>query len=184
MSATVETRRSPGAPPSDLHTAERTPQPPARAARAWVSRHAEAVAYGVAGLVMGAVWALGGDTPPAEHALRVLAVLAVAAPVMILNGRRRARAGTARDKRLVLSLLAAKVLLVAVALLLDRILGAWLPEPSLVTAGCLFVLVAAGGPALHARLSGHGHAPPPAAGGHRPESAESARSVEPARSAA
>ncbi|MER6387271.1 hypothetical protein ACFXEL_17310 [Streptomyces sp. NPDC059382] len=156
---------------SDRHAAERA-RPLARA-RTWTSRHAETVAYAVAGLVMGAVWALGGDTPPAEHALRVLAILAVAALAMTLNGRRRARAGTARDKRLVLSLLAAKVLLVAVALILDWILGAWLHEPSLVTAGFLFVLVAAGGPTLHARLSGHGHTPSPAAGDHRPESARS-----------
>ncbi|MEU9420081.1 hypothetical protein [Streptomyces sp. NPDC048272] len=154
MPVTVETHGSPGVQPADPDAAAR-PRPPVRAAPTRAARRVEAVAYATAGLVMGGIWALGGDTPPAEHALRVLALLAVAAVAMTVNGRRRDRAGSPRDKRLVRALLAAKVLLVAGALLLDWILGRWLAEPSLVTAGCLFVLVAAGGPALHTRLSGH-----------------------------
>lgn len=116
------------------------------------------VAYAAAGAAVGAVWALGGDMPAWEHALRVLVVVLCVSVVGRLVGRRLARAGrTPLDRGLFYGLVAGKVLLVAVALVVDWLAGLWFPEPELITAAFLFVLVAVGGPALHGRLS-HGTA--------------------------
>ncbi|MFJ7586860.1 hypothetical protein ACIQZO_05585 [Streptomyces sp. NPDC097617] len=112
--------------------------------------------YAAVGAAVGGVWALGGDTPAWEHALRVLVVVLCASLVGRLVGRRLARAGRAPiDRGLFFGLVAGKVLLVAVALCVDGIVGLWLPEPALITAGFLFVLVTVGGPTLHGRLA-HG----------------------------
>ncbi|MFB7260371.1 hypothetical protein [Streptomyces nojiriensis] len=113
-------------------------------------------AYAAAGAAVGAVWAFGGDMPAWEHALRVLVVVLCVSVAGRLVGRRLVRAGrTPVDRGLFFGLVAAKVLLVAVALLVDQLAGLWFSEPALVTAGFLFALVAVGGPALHGRLS-HG----------------------------
>ncbi|MGZ9935127.1 hypothetical protein ACXNSR_35230 [Streptomyces sp. NC-S4] len=114
------------------------------------------LAYAAAGAAVGGIWALGGDMPAWEHALRVLVVVLCVSVAGRLAGRRLARTGrTPVDRGLFFGLVAAKVLLVAVALLVDRLAGLWFSEPALITAGFLFVLVTAGGPALHGRLS-HG----------------------------
>ncbi|MFJ3519254.1 hypothetical protein [Streptomyces sp. NPDC090131] len=111
-------------------------------------------AYAAVGAAVGGVWALGADMPAWEHALRVLVVVLCVSVAGRLVGRRLARGGRAPvDRGLFFGLVAGKVLLVAVALIVDRIAGLWFPEPALITAGLLFVLVAAGGPALHGRLS-------------------------------
>ncbi|MEU4353115.1 hypothetical protein [Streptomyces virginiae] len=113
-------------------------------------------AYAAAGAAVGAVWILGGDAPAWEHALRVLVVVLCVSVTGRFAGRRLARAGRATlDRKLFFGLVAAKVLLVGVALLVDWLAGLWFAEPALITAGFLFVAVAAGGPALHGRLS-HG----------------------------
>ncbi|WP_030770856.1 hypothetical protein [Streptomyces sp. NRRL F-2664] len=113
-----------------------------------------AAAYAAAGAVVAAVWALGGDVPAGEHALRVLVVVLCISVAGRLLGRRLARAGRAPlDRRLFLGLVAAKVLLVGVALVVDRLAGLWFADPSVVTAVFLFAVVAAGGPLLHGRLS-------------------------------
>ncbi|MFE7098923.1 hypothetical protein [Streptomyces erythrochromogenes] len=113
-------------------------------------------AYAAAGAAVGAVWAFGGNTPAWEHALRVLLVVLCVSVAGRLVGRRLARTGRAPlDRSLFLGLVAAKVLLVAVALLVDWAAGLWFSEPALITAGILFVVVALGGPALHGRLA-HG----------------------------
>ncbi|MER6445962.1 hypothetical protein DEJ51_31480 [Streptomyces venezuelae] len=118
------------------------------------ARPARTLAYAAAGAAVGGVWALGGDMPAWEHALRVLAVVLCVSVAARLVGPRLARAGrTPVDRGLFFGLVAAKVLLVAVALLVDQLVGLWFPDPALITAGFLFVLVAAGGPVLHGRLS-------------------------------
>ncbi|MFE5489426.1 hypothetical protein ACFQ7Z_05610 [Streptomyces virginiae] len=114
------------------------------------------VAYAAAGAAVGAVWLLGGDMPAWEHALRVLVVVLCVSVAGRVVGPRLARAGRAPlDRKLFFGLVAAKVLLVGVALLVDWLAGLWFAEPALITAGFLFVTVAAAGPALHGRLS-HG----------------------------
>ncbi|WKV70477.1 hypothetical protein AW27_002485 [Streptomyces sp. PCS3-D2] len=112
------------------------------------------IAYAAAGAAMGVVWAFGGDTPAWEHALRVLVLVLCVSVVGRLVGRRLARSGRAQlDRRLFLGLAAAKVLLVAVALVVDQVVGLWFSDPALITAGILFAAVTLGGPVLHARLS-------------------------------
>ncbi|MFF3674505.1 hypothetical protein ACFYYS_11005 [Streptomyces sp. NPDC002120] len=113
-------------------------------------------AYAAAGAAMAAVWVLGGDMPAWEHALRVLLVVLCVSVAGRFAGRRLARSGRAPlDRGLFFALVAGKVLLVAVALLVDWLAGLWFSEPTLITAAFLFVVVAVGGPALHGRLS-HG----------------------------
>lgn len=113
-------------------------------------------AYAAAGAAVGAVWLLGGDMPAWEHALRVLGVVLSVSVAARVVGPRLARAGRAPlDRKLFFGLVAAKLLLVGVALLVDWLAGLWFAEPALITAGFLFVTVAAAGPALHGRLS-HG----------------------------
>lgn len=120
------------------------------------ARPARMLAYAAAGATVGGIWAFGGDTPAGEHALRVLVVVLCVSVVGRFVGRRLARAGrTPIDRGLFFGLVAAKVLLVAVALLVDWLAALWFSDPALITAGFLFVLVAAGGPALHDWLS-HG----------------------------
>ncbi|MFB6820776.1 hypothetical protein ACFCXA_04185 [Streptomyces virginiae] len=127
--------------------------PSARSART-------AAVYAAAGAAVGGIWALGGDMPAWEHALRVLVVVLCVSVAGRFVGRRLARSGRALvDRRLFFGLVAGKVLLVAVALLIDQLAGLWFADPALITAGFLFVLVALGGPALHGRLS-HGTAGP------------------------
>ncbi|MFD7099962.1 hypothetical protein [Streptomyces xanthophaeus] len=141
------------------------PAPPAREGREGrtAAGRGHRAAYAVAGAVMAAVWALGGDTPAWEHALRLLLLILGVSVAVRLVRRRLARTGRVPVSGLFFGLLAAKMLLVAVALLVDWIAGRWFSDPNLVTAGFLFVLVVAGGPALHARLS-RGSAPSDAAG--------------------
>ncbi|MFB7176217.1 hypothetical protein ACFCYI_00715 [Streptomyces sp. NPDC056257] len=113
-------------------------------------------AYAAAGAAVAAVWVLGGDMPAWEHALRVLLVVLCVSVAGRFAGRRLARSGRPPlDRGLFLALVAGKVLLVAVALLVDWLAGLWFSEPTLITAAFLFVVVAVGGPALHGRLS-HG----------------------------
>ncbi len=123
---------------------------------------AQVSAYAAAGAAVAAVWVLGGDMPAWEHALRVLVVVLCVSVAGRFLGRRLARSGRAPlDRGLFLGLVAGKVLLVAVALLVDWLAGLWFAEPTLITAGFLFVLVTLGGPALHGRLA-HGTPAPQA----------------------
>ncbi|MER6318798.1 hypothetical protein ABT237_34315 [Streptomyces sp. NPDC001581] len=115
-----------------------------------------AAAYAAAGAAVAAVWVLGGDMPAWEHALRVLVVVLCVSVAGRSVGRRLARTGRATlDRGLFFALVAGKVLLVAVALLVDWLVGLRFAEPTMITAVFLFVVVAVGGPALHGRLS-HG----------------------------
>ncbi|MCX4807773.1 hypothetical protein ACFWWM_12750 [Streptomyces sp. NPDC058682] len=131
-------------------------RPSGTGARTRSARPARMLAYAAAGAAVGGVWAFGGDMPAWEHALRVLVVVLCVSVAGRLVGRRLARAGrTPVDRSLFFGLVAAKMLLVAVALLVDWLAGMWFSEPTLITAGFLFALVAVGGPALHDWLS-HG----------------------------
>ncbi|MGW2036802.1 hypothetical protein [Streptomyces virginiae] len=129
---------------------------PARDGRTGTGSARLLAAYAAAGVAVGAVWVLGGDMPAWEHALRVLVVVLCVSVAGRAVGPRLARAGrTPLDRKVFFGLVAAKVLLVGVALLVDWLAGLWFAEPALITAGFLFVAVTVGGPALHDRLS-HG----------------------------
>ncbi|MEU9182890.1 hypothetical protein AB0C90_40155 [Streptomyces sp. NPDC048550] len=115
-------------------------------------------AYAAVGSAVAGVWALGGNTPAWEHALRMLVLVLCVSTAGRLVGPRLARFGrTPLDRVLFYGLLAGKVLLVGVALLADWIFGLWFADPALITGVCLFAVVTAGGPALHRRLA-HGKA--------------------------
>ncbi|MFJ3201483.1 hypothetical protein [Streptomyces sp. NPDC086989] len=139
---------------------------------------AERRTYALAGIAMGAVWIMGSDTSPRDHALRLLALVACAGAAMALLHRRRARLGRPVDRRLHSGLLLGKVLLVFVALALDGLLGLRVSEPSLITAALLCLIIAFGGPSLHRWLARDGEGrhegrrPAPPVGVRRPPEAE------------
>ncbi|MFJ6479678.1 MULTISPECIES: hypothetical protein [unclassified Streptomyces] len=139
-----------------VYSARACSRPSRTGTRTRSARPTRTLAYVAAGAAVGGVWAFGGDMPAWEHALRVLVVVLCVSVAGRFVGRRLARSGrTPIDRGLFFGLVAAKVLLVAVALLVDWLAGLWFSEPALITAGFLFVLVAVGGPALHGWLS-HG----------------------------
>lgn len=110
------------------------PAPPAREGceGRTATERGHRAAYAVVGAVMAAVWALGGDTPAWEHALRLLLLILGVSVAVRLVRRRLARTGRVPvSGRLFFGLLAAKMLLVAVALLVDWIMRPLVlrPEP-------------------------------------------------------
>ncbi|MGI5330659.1 LmeA family phospholipid-binding protein [Actinomadura nitritigenes] len=104
-----------------------------------------AIGYAVAGSAIGGAWAAGGDMPAWEHALRLLLIIVVVPPLVRLARRRLGARGHLPLGRLV----AAKVLLIGVALLLDMLLATWTGAAHVITGVVLSVLVACGGPVLH-----------------------------------
>ncbi|MFF4452001.1 hypothetical protein [Streptomyces goshikiensis] len=133
--------------------------PSSRITEGRARKYVRPAVYVLAGIVMGAVWALGSDAPAWEHALRVLVLVGCVAVAMTPLRRRRARLGRPVDHRLHSGLLLGKVLLVAAALFVDELLGRWISDPTLITAVLLAVTIAVGGPALHRRLSRGGTGP-------------------------
>ena len=112
----------------------------------------ERVQYLVIGLVIGALWIAHRNEPLWEHAARTLAVL-VAVPILAapLLAWWRKRHGSANTRRVSLvRFVAAKALLVGVALGVDVLLSLWLPGVAdFVVAGGLFVAIAVLGPLYH-----------------------------------
>jgi len=112
----------------------------------------ERVQYLVIGLVIGALWIAHRNEPLWEHAARTLVVL-VAVPLLAapLLAWWRKRHGSADAQRLSLvRFVAAKALLVGVALGVDVLLTPWLPGAvDFVVAGGLFVAIAVLGPLYH-----------------------------------
>jgi hypothetical protein len=112
----------------------------------------ERVQYLVIGLVIGALWIVHSNEPLWEHAARTLVVLVavplLAAPVLAWWRKRHGLADT-RHVSLV-RFVAAKALLVGVALGVDVLLSMWLPGVAdFVVAGGLFVAIAVLGPLYH-----------------------------------
>jgi uncharacterized membrane protein len=109
--------------------------------------------YGMAGLILGLVWGIRSNSSPWLHALRLLVVLVVAAPLLHwLRARRAERRGTPAGVQFPIRVwIAAKLVLLAVALGLQ-----WLLERSMsregagwLVAAFIFVVVALGGPVMH-----------------------------------
>jgi len=112
----------------------------------------ERVQYLVIGLVIGALWIAHRNEPPWEHAARTLVVLVAVPPLAApLLAWWRKRHGSADAQRLSLvRFVAAKALLVGVALGVDVLLTPWLPGAvDFVVAGGLFVAIAVLGPLYH-----------------------------------
>jgi hypothetical protein len=143
------------------------------------------IRYLVAGLVLGLVWAWHAGEPLWEHVLRLVIVVLILAPILHLLpqilGVRRTRTRTRARARSVAwpRVLAAKVPLIALALLADWGLRHWMTARAsgIITGVAMAVAVATLGPVLHTRLfvaapaagsagavRGHGQAGGPAVG--------------------
>ncbi|MFH8680486.1 hypothetical protein [Streptomyces lydicus] len=109
--------------------------------------------YLVAGLVMGGVWALNQGEPLWEHALKLLVLLFVAAPLLHLVRRRRTARHPGPRPRLSFARLAvAKVALIALALGAGQVLDGAVDHPDLAVAAGLTTAVTLFGPLLHRLL--------------------------------
>jgi len=112
----------------------------------------ERVQYLVIGLVVGALWIAHSDEPLWEHAARTLVVL-IAVPLLaapVLAWWRKRRGSTDAQRVSLVRFVAAKALLVGVALGVDVLLSLWLPGVAdFVVAGGLFVAIAVLGPLYH-----------------------------------
>jgi len=116
----------------------------------------DALRYLVVGLVIGALWIAHSDEPVWAHAARTLAVLVavpvLAAPVLAWWRRRAASRGAPDDapRLSLVRFVAAKALLVAVALGVDLLLSLWSPVAAdVVVALGLVGAVAVLGPQYH-----------------------------------
>jgi len=112
----------------------------------------ERVQYLVIGLVIGALWIAHRNEPLWEHAARTLLVLVavplLAAPVLAWWRKRHGSADTRRVS--LVRFVAAKALLVGVALGVDVLLSLWLPGlADFLVAGGLFAAIAVLGPLYH-----------------------------------
>jgi hypothetical protein len=110
--------------------------------------------YLIAGLVLGLIWAWHADEPPWEHLLRLVIVVLILAPVLRLAPQLLGILRPAARRVPWQRLLAAKVPLLALALLADWGLRRWMTATvsGLVTAAALAAAVATLGPVLHRRL--------------------------------
>ncbi|MFI1158901.1 hypothetical protein [Streptomyces sioyaensis] len=109
--------------------------------------------YLVAGLVMGGVWALNHGSPLWEHAVKLLVLLFVAAPLLHLaRGRRAARRPAHRRRLSFVRLATAKITLVVLALGTSWLLEDLMPHPDLVVAAGLAAVITLLGPLLHRYL--------------------------------
>lgn len=109
--------------------------------------------YLVAGLVMGGIWAWNHGAPLWEHAVKLLVVLFVGAPLLHLARSRRAARRPARRLRLSFVRLAtAKVTLVALALGASWLLEDSMTHPDLAVAAGLATVITLLGPLLHRHL--------------------------------
>jgi hypothetical protein len=112
----------------------------------------ERVQYLVIGLVIGALWIVHSNEPLWEHAARTLAVL-VAVPLLaapVLAWWRKRRGATDARQLSLVRFVAAKALLVGVALGVDVLLSLWLPGVAdYVVAVGLLLAIAVLGPLYH-----------------------------------
>ncbi|WP_028933716.1 hypothetical protein [Pseudonocardia spinosispora] len=112
--------------------------------------------YGAIGLVLGVIWVAHASEPAWEHAVRALVLVAVAVPLILRARKKRAAAGAPPGILEEMSLprmVAAKIALIAVALLADWTLSYWTSASSMIVALGLVLGLAAAGPALHTFLS-------------------------------
>ena len=113
--------------------------------------------YLVIGAVIGALWIAHRDEPLWEHAVRTLVVLVavplLAAPVLAWWRARRRDATVPSEQLSLPRFVAAKAMLVAVALGLDVLLSSWWPGlADLLVAAGLVLAIAVLGPLHHHRL--------------------------------
>ncbi|MGW9045378.1 hypothetical protein ACWGQL_22880 [Streptomyces lydicus] len=137
-------------------TRDRPPAPtgPGPVRRATGPRSARPVKpYLVAGFAMGGIWALNQGEPLWEHAVKLLGLLFVAAPLLHLARRRRAARQPERRHRLSFVRRAvAKVALITLALGAGWLLDGAVDRPDLAVAAGLTTAVSLLGPFLHRLL--------------------------------
>ena len=111
------------------------------------------IRYAVIGVVLGGAWAANWGLPPWEHALRLVVLLLVVVPVVNLARSRhlRRRGRPAEPSSHLRGLVISKVILVALALVVEIALERWLPlgTATTVVALLLFVVVVVAGPPSH-----------------------------------
>lgn len=131
-------------------------RPPAGPAVPRSRRAPVRIRYAAVGLVLGGAWLWNGDLSPWVHALRLLVVVLVAFPVARWAHARylRWRGSEAGSRPHLWGLVVAKVLLVAIALVIELALEQWLGRTAAtaVAAAAILVVVAVGGPLVHERL--------------------------------
>jgi hypothetical protein len=111
------------------------------------------VGYLIAGVVIGAMWLGQAGHSLAEHALRLVALMAIVMALTTAVQRRRAAQGRLVKKHPIGRFLAMKLGLVAAAVVADLALAQWVTTPDPWVALGLVVVVAVGGPLLHPWLT-------------------------------
>jgi len=106
------------------------------------------------GLAIGGLWIAHRGEPAWVHAARTLAVLLVVSLTLQVLHRRRPRSRPSSDGTRIslVRLIAAKLLVVAIALVVDWVLQRWIPNADLIVAIGLAVGIAAVGPKVHRYL--------------------------------
>ncbi|MFF4283751.1 hypothetical protein ACFY0R_00305 [Streptomyces sp. NPDC001633] len=144
--------------PGPLGSAPTSPSPATGSRRRYLTK--PSLAYLTAGLVIGVTWALNEGTPPWEHAVKLLVLLFVAAPLLHLVRRRRAarradhrpqphRSPHHRHHLSFVRLAIAKIALLVLAFAAGWLLDDSLAHPDRVVAVGLAAVVSILGPLLH-----------------------------------
>lgn len=108
--------------------------------------------YWIAGLIMGALWAWNRGEPLWEHALKLGLLLFVAAPLIMGAMKRKHPPRPGQSTLSLARLVAAKVVLVIVALLAAWLLRDRVDQPDLVVAVGITVVIGLIGPRIHRHL--------------------------------
>ena len=115
------------------------------------------IGYAIAGMAIGALWLAQAGHPPLEHALRLLAIMAVVMAVSTAVRWWAQRRGQQLPRHPIGRFLVAKLGLVAAAAAAVMTLGQWVPGIDVWVAVGLFVVVAVGGPPIHPWLLNPSH---------------------------
>ncbi len=107
------------------------------------------IVYLVVGLKLGALWLAQGDSSPAEHALRLLILMAVVMAVATGVRRWREHRGHHVTHHPIGRFLLVKVALLAGAMLAGLALDGWIADADLWVAIGMGAAVAFGGPLIH-----------------------------------
>ncbi|MDY6998197.1 MAG: hypothetical protein SW019_16490 [Actinomycetota bacterium] len=111
--------------------------------------HLIRAAYLAAGLKIGSLWLLQGDSSPVEHAVRLIALLAAVMLVAELVRRAAARRGRQVPHHPIGRFLLAKVALVGLALVAGLALDDLLAHAELWVGAGLILVVSLAGPRIH-----------------------------------
>lgn len=112
-------------------------------------QHLIRAGYLLAGLKIGTLWMAQGDSSPAEHAVRLVALLAAIMAVAEVVRRLAARRGRQVVHHPIGRFLLAKAAVVGLAVVAGIAAESWLPHAELWVGSGLIVLVGIVGPQIH-----------------------------------